>query len=196
MLHLRDIMSKHVLTVSPDLPVREAIELLVRHHVSGAPVVAGGHVLVVITAYDLLSLEVSDGGSPEAPAAVEIAAEGGSAAIPDEWDIEIPVRPEFFRDIEVFGGAEVPAWVEGTDAPLMPDQEGVTVSDVMSREVYSLPPDASIAAAAECLRRAGVHRVLVMESGRLLGVVSSMDITTAVAEERFVESVEEPVAAV
>ena len=193
MLHLQDIMTSEVVTVSPELPVREAIELLVRHHVSGAPVLAGGHVLGVVTAYDLLSLTMADGEELEAIAPVEILPERAAAGVPDEWEIEVPVRREFFRDIEVFGGAEVPAWIEGTDEPLLPDHEGVIVADVMSRVVYSLPPDANVATAAQCLRRASVHRVLVMEAGRLLGIVSSMDIAI---DERLVEPEEELAAAV
>jgi len=42
MLRLRDIMTTDALTVSPETTVREAMELLARHHVSDAPVVSGG----------------------------------------------------------------------------------------------------------------------------------------------------------
>jgi CBS domain-containing protein len=41
-------------------------------------------------------------------------------------------------------------------------------------------------AAAEQMRSADVHRLLVMEEGRLLGIVTTMDIVRAVAENRFV----------
>ena len=42
-LRLRDIMTTDALTVTPETTVREAMELLARHHVSGAPVVSGWH---------------------------------------------------------------------------------------------------------------------------------------------------------
>jgi len=41
MLRLRDIMTTDALTVTPETTVREAMELLARHHVSDAPVVGG-----------------------------------------------------------------------------------------------------------------------------------------------------------
>jgi len=191
MLHLRDIMTTDIVTVSPDLPVREAIEILLRHHVSGAPVVAGGHVLGVITSYDLLGVPTSDHGSETLADPPDAWTERDAAGVPAQWEIEVPLPGEFFRDPEVFGGAEVPAWVEGTDAPLDPEQEEVVVADVMSHAIHSLPPEASVAAAADCLRRLAVHRVLVMECGRLLGIVSSMDIAIAVAEERLVDATDE-----
>ncbi len=40
MLRLRDIMTTELVTVAPELSLRDAMELLVTSHVSGAPVVA------------------------------------------------------------------------------------------------------------------------------------------------------------
>jgi len=36
---MRDIMAKKLITVSPDTPIQEAIDKLLRHNISGAPVV-------------------------------------------------------------------------------------------------------------------------------------------------------------
>lgn len=55
MLRLRDIMTTDVATATPDLTLREAIELLTAKHISGAPVIAGGKVAGIFTASDLLS---------------------------------------------------------------------------------------------------------------------------------------------
>src|SRR5690606_28747092 len=55
MLKLRDIMTRDVTTLSPDLPLRDAMELLVSEHLSGAPVVSDGKLVGVISASDLLS---------------------------------------------------------------------------------------------------------------------------------------------
>lgn len=158
-----------------------------RAHVNGAPVLAGGHVLGVVTCFDLLALAVSYGASPDSPSPRDAWEEPETAALPSEWEMDIPVRPEFFRDIEVFGGSEVPSWVDGADASAIAAETDIIVADVMSRAVISLPPDASVSVTAGCLRHAAVHRVLVMHHGALLGIVSSMDIATAVAEERLVD---------
>ena len=58
MLKLRDIMTTGVATASPDLTLREAMELLSTRHISGAPVVSGGKVVGIFSASDLLSFLV------------------------------------------------------------------------------------------------------------------------------------------
>jgi hypothetical protein len=52
---LRDIMTREVITVSPELSMRDAMDLLATNHVSGVPVVAGDEVLGVVSATDLIA---------------------------------------------------------------------------------------------------------------------------------------------
>lgn len=56
MVKLRDIMSRDVVTVTPETTVRDAMELFAKHHVSGAPVVNGESVVGVVSNTDLLLL--------------------------------------------------------------------------------------------------------------------------------------------
>jgi CBS domain-containing protein len=52
---VKEIMTKDVISVSPDTPVREVILLLLKHHFSGVPVVDSKKDLVgIITEFDLL----------------------------------------------------------------------------------------------------------------------------------------------
>ena len=60
-----------------------------------------------------------------------------------------------------------------------------TVAEVMTRRVYALPPTADVAAAAHRMHASNVHRVLVMERGRLVGMVTTMDVVRAVADHRL-----------
>jgi CBS domain-containing protein len=48
----------------------------------------------------------------------------------------------------------------------------------------SVPPDASIAQVARTLRQAGIHRVLVAEKDRLLGIISTQDLLCLLEEEK------------
>jgi CBS domain-containing protein len=53
-MKVQDVMSREVLTVSPETPVHEVARLLSEHHVSGAPVVdADGALLGIVTETDL-----------------------------------------------------------------------------------------------------------------------------------------------
>jgi CBS domain-containing protein len=55
---------------------------------------------------------------------------------------------------------------------------GVTVGEVMTREVLTVDPDASLAEAATIMAEERVKIVPVAEEGRLRGVVTRMDILT------------------
>lgn len=50
------------------------------------------------------------------------------------------------------------------------------VRDVMSHDVYQVPPDETLAYAEDTFRRFGVHRLLVADSERILGILSPLDI--------------------
>lgn len=56
MLRLRDIMTRDVVSATPDMTIRDAMALLSERHVSGAPVVDGGRVVGIFSATDLLTL--------------------------------------------------------------------------------------------------------------------------------------------
>ena len=64
MLRLRDIMSTNVVTVSPEMSIREAMELFGKQHVSGAPVVSGGKLAGVVTGGDLMTFASALPGVP------------------------------------------------------------------------------------------------------------------------------------
>jgi CBS domain-containing protein len=67
MTKLRDIMTTDVLTVDPDLSIREVAEVLAMNHIGGAPVVREGKVIGIITANDILDFMASlDAEPPEA----------------------------------------------------------------------------------------------------------------------------------
>ncbi len=63
--------------------------------------------------------------------------------------------------------------------------EDVTVDEVMTRKVQSLPPDCSIEEAAQVMMKKQIHRVLVMEGDTVLGIVSTSDVAKAVAEHKI-----------
>ncbi len=63
--------------------------------------------------------------------------------------------------------------------------EDVTVDEVMTRKVQSLPPDCSIEEAAQVMIKKQIHRVLVMEGDTVLGIVSTSDVAKAVAEHKI-----------
>lgn len=57
-----------------------------------------------------------------------------------------------------------------------------TVADVMAREPVTVGPDDALASAAATLVEKHFHRVPVVEGGRLVGILSSLDVARFVAK--------------
>lgn len=181
MLQLRDIMTTDLVTVTPRTTLRDTVALLASRHLSGAPVVDGATVVGVVSASDILAFETSASRVREEEAS---APSDDWAALPG-WEGGEAPPPHFFRD-------EVRPMEDETTARPAPAAGGRdplaehTVGEVMTRRLYALRPTLDAGAAADRMRSAGVHRVLVMEGGRLLGLVSAMDLVRAVADHRIV----------
>jgi CBS domain-containing protein len=182
MMRVRDLMTTDVMTVSPDLPLREAIELFAIQHLSGAPVVAGARVLGVLSASDILAFESVTPGVPTERGELELE----EWARPSEWVEGEEPPAAFFSEQWSNAAAEVvERFAYPTSSEWDPLAEHVT-GEAMTRAVCSIAPAGDVYAAADYMVRAGVHRLLVMEGDRLVGILSSLDIVRAVALHRLV----------
>lgn len=74
MLRVRDIMTADVLTLAPDVSIREAAEIFSTERLGGAPVMRLGTLLGMLTAQDLLDFIAS---LPTEPAEVRAESEQG-----------------------------------------------------------------------------------------------------------------------
>jgi CBS domain-containing protein len=183
MLKVRDIMTADVVTVSPELTLREAMDVLVRHKVSGAPVVANGQVLGVVAASDLIALAAAMPGVPTDGGENAELEEGDEAA---EWESEDETPSAYFNEMWSDAGADADERMATPQSPEWNQLEAQTVGDAMTRAIHWLPPEATVIEAAEVMQRAKIHRVLIMEGEVLRGIVSAMDIARAVAEHKLV----------
>ena len=59
------------------------------------------------------------------------------------------------------------------------------VGDLMSRSVISAEARVAVAEVAELMRTHRIHRVVIVEEGKLRGLVSTMDIIGVVAEGKL-----------
>lgn len=186
MLRLKDIMTRELVTLSPDLSLRDAMDVLITQHITGAPVVSGTHVVGVISLTDLVEFAA---GAPGVPTERE------DMSDMDDWENpgELPTDDEppsaFFAELWDDAGADVAERFAETEGPEWNVLEEHTVGEAMNRKVCSLPPDAPVDHAAAVMRRAGIHRVLVMEGAALVGMVTTSDITDAVADHRITSRV-------
>jgi CBS domain-containing protein len=179
MLKLRDIMTTDVIKVSPDLTIREAMDLFTERHITGAPVVVRDELVGVISTTDLLAFASSPPGQPSDEGSPVRWTEDGPAAAaePEEF------APAWFVDQpDDRGETDVDVPAEAWNA-----LDEFTVADAMTRSpIWQLGPDTAVVAAAESMREHGIHRILVTERGKLLGIVTATDISAAAADHRLV----------
>ena len=191
MLRLRDIMTTDVITLDPNLSIREAMDVFTSKRISGAPVVAGGEVIGVVSATDLLQFAAA---LPGVPTEREAASEWlGDIAGDEDEEHTLPEAGEaddpsalYFTELWDDTGATVTERIVTPTGAEWNSLEEHTVSEAMTRApVYALTPDTLVTVAADSMRRARVHRVLVMTGKELVGLVSSTDITAAVADGKL-----------
>ena len=153
-------MRTDLLTLRAEDSVESAVDLFEEYHVSGAPVVdAAGRPLGVLSASDITRREhVREG---------RLAAErsGGLADIFDEELEGADIEGELFNREDY-----------------SPDLLGrVRIGEWMSQGVVAVAPDATLAEICRIMTEESIHRVFVVEGGRLRGVVSTFDVVSLLA---------------
>lgn len=176
MLRLSDIMTRDVATVTPQTTLREAVELFTNQHISGAPVVAGGKIVGVVASSDILDFAASVVDRSDSPT--------NEADGPNEGDPEFAeaIPGSYFTELFAEEAVDVADRIEQPGAGVL---DARTVDDVMTRDAIVLSPNDSIIAAADLMRTRSIHRVLVAEHGRLVGIVSTLDVVRAVADHKL-----------
>jgi CBS domain-containing protein len=151
----RDVMETGVVTLDPGVSLLDAYRLFVEEEISGAPVVdEDGRVLGVVSARDLLR------------------------ATEEERDTAV-VQTSYFRDLQEFSGPDWGSVVEDFQDRLAER----TVGDVMTPRAIVVAPDATIPEVARTLRQHRVHRVLVAEGERVVGLISTFDLVALLEKQ-------------
>lgn len=151
-LTVRDVMQQHVSTVHADAPVAEAARTLWDEHIGGAPVVdVHGRTIGFISASDVVRHKAY-GVRYRPPQSLLDA----GRVIDHDIEVREPLPPRL-------AGSEARA------------------RDLMTPATLSVHADTSLPDLARFLLNAGIHRVLVQEMGRTIGIVSAYDIVRAVA---------------
>jgi CBS domain-containing protein len=190
MLRVRDIMTTDLITLDPNLTIREAMELFAAERITGAPVMGGTKVIGVVSATDLMQFAASMPGVPtERDLADDLLEEEAKGGGDDEPRVPHSVddpRGVYFTELWEDAGATVSERMAVPSGAEWNSLEEHTVSEAMTpAPIHALTPDTLVTVAADYLRRTEIHRVLIMAGDDLLGVVTTSDITDAVADGKL-----------
>jgi len=126
-MQVSDLMRRSVVTVRDDTPVPEVLDLMVREHLHGVPVLDGDKKLVgVVTQQDVYFSAMTQGRS-------------------------------------------------GSSQP-----RRMLVGDIMTAPAVSVAADTDLRGLCGIMHRLRIHRLPVVNDGKLVGIVSSLDICAAV----------------
>jgi len=157
----RDVMTADVETVDADDEVAEVLGKLSRRKFNGFPVLEDGELVGVVTQRDFVDLFE-----------------------PSDRTLWIPIGlPPFLETVEY---AFDLSWDE-LDAELdLAAAAGKAVREVMTRDVETVSPDASIDDVLDILATddPNVNRVPVLDDGDLVGIITREDVVRALRDER------------
>jgi len=147
---LREVMSSEVIAIRDDTTVQEVAAFLVENQISGAPVEdPEGRLIGVVSFADIAR------ATSELPRLESVPS-------------ELEVGREFFGS-----GWEIAPEADG-DLPAPPS--GLTVRDIMTPEIFALPEDSPVSAAARMMLDAHIHRVLVTRRHKVVGILTTSDL--------------------
>jgi CBS domain-containing protein len=170
-------MQTDLITVPPDMAVAELASVLDRAGITGAPVVdTAGKLLGIVTVRDVMRLARELSEVPEA-------ARWG-LGIPMAMDatgqLDLPMEGEFFAYFVTPGGG----FVDLRDRiRQLPEGAfgGYEVRDVMSTDPVAVGSSLKVTELARVLVEQRIHRALVVDQGKLVGIVTATDVLRSVA---------------
>jgi len=145
----RDIMQTELLTVGVSTPLDDLERLLGEHRIGGVPVTDETGHLVGVVSMRDL---------------VEHYAEDPSS--------HTNLGPGFYHDV-VERGEEDMTTFGGSSG------DGATASDIMTGEVYAVEADTPLRDVAQEMLRLRIHRILVKEKSKHVGLISAFDLLEA-----------------
>lgn len=153
----KDIMTRDVLTVHEDFSISELASFLNDNEITGAPVVDDDEKVVgVVSVVDIAR------------------AESEYAESSTVWDAV--VSHSYHLD-----------WEQGLDDGIRIfhlKDSGTRVLDIMNSSVHSVEESTPVPEVARKLLQYHLHRVLVIEKGRLVGIISSSDLLQLLLEDQ------------
>lgn len=156
MRKVKDVMTSPVTTVTPDMLVKDAAAVLARKDVSGAPVMEAGKIVGVFSEVDVLK-------------SLKTTKKNLRLVFPSISSIGIAFQEELVqREL-------LEAYEEIGEKP---------VSEVMSKQVFTVQEDITLKDAVVVMVQSDVNRLPVMRGGELVGIITRGDVIKGLANDK------------
>lgn len=149
----RDIMRTDVIVIHYATPIRDVERILSENNISGAPVTdEAGRVMGVVSMKDLIERYTQDS------------------------DAHGRVVQGFYHvsGDESFGDANLPEFQ-------FAEESGLTAQSIMTAQVHAVPADAGLKEIASAMVSHKIHRVLVEDEGKHVGLIGTLEILDALS---------------
>lgn len=149
----RDLMTEKVVCVYPETPIRDLIKILVDYQINGVPVVDKKERLIgVVSKTDIVSFEEKSRKKQKS---------GSKNSFYGETNGRLKKDFDKISKTKDFGET--------------------VVNDIMTSRVITADADDTIDRLAKIMFNKKIHRIIIQEDGRVVGVVSTLDILRAVS---------------
>lgn len=148
-VRVEDMMTREVVSVRPETPVREIARLLLDQGLTGVPVIGAEGLIGIITDADLIVREA---------------------------DIQLPSYLQILDNFIILGDRK--RFDEEVRRSI-----GTVAEQIMTREVVTVEPDATIGEVAKIMFERKVNPVPVVDQGRVVGIISRADIIRLIVRE-------------
>jgi CBS domain-containing protein len=153
-MKVKDVMNPKVVFCKPDDTVREAAKILKENNISGVPILDGDELVGIISEGDLLKLLIIP--------------EKGDLWLPSPFEvIEVPIR-------------ELIGWED--TKKMLSDVGSTRIEEIMTKNVHTISPEASVEEASEHMVRHRINRLPVTENNHVVGIVTRGDIIEGLAK--------------
>ena len=153
----KDLMRRDVAVVESSATLGDLERSFSEAKVSGFPVLENGRVVGVISRADVVNQLAHD--------------QNGAST--------------FYAEIGTLDSGDVLATFDEIASRAGKTGEQMSIAELMTHAIVSVAPDDSLQQVARTIMEHRVHRVLVVDGGQLVGIVSSLDLVRLVAEARL-----------
>ncbi len=149
-------MNPSLVTVPENMTVRELAAFLTENEITGAPVTnRRGKLVGVVSVTDIAQSAAE--GADFSPA--------GKGREFRKHDLEGRASTSELRDMHV-------------------ENEGLPVRDIMTPTVYTVPADTPVSKIARTMISGRIHRLLVTRRGRVVGIITALDLLKLLAGKK------------